>query len=93
MKDVPEMELSSIMNQAVHKPKEDLRRPMLARLADKVRKGLHVNIDGIQKDSNLRRNKLVLEDIVRQRENDQFMDKTSATLFTLKQRTPWANRR
>ena len=57
---------------------------MLARLSEKGSKGLQFDIEGVFKDSNLRRNKLMLEEIVRKRENDEFLNKTSATLFTLK---------
>ena len=57
---------------------------MLARLSEKGNKAIQFDFERLFKDSNLRRNKLVLEEIVRKRENDEFLNKTSATLFTLK---------
>jgi len=62
---VPETLLAGVLKRTVSKPIEDLRRPMLARLSEKVRKGINLNNEGIFKESNLRRNKLVLEEIVR----------------------------
>ena len=66
---------------------------MLARLTVKVRKDLNMNMESICKESNLRRNKLVLEEIVRRRENEQFLDITSADLFSKQHKLPWAARR
>lgn len=93
VKQVQETEFSTIVKQAASKPVDYLKRPILARLSDKGNKQLQFDFDRLFKDSNLRRNKLVLEEIVRRRENDEFINKTSATLFTLKQTVPWAGRR
>ena len=70
VKEVPEPQLAAVLSKTISKPNEDLRRPMLARLTEKVRKGLNISLESICKESNLRRNKLVLEEIVRKRENE-----------------------
>jgi len=61
-----------------------VRRPMLARLGERGRKEHEINFEGLNKDSKMRRNKIMLEEVVRKRENDEFLDKCSAELFKTK---------
>jgi hypothetical protein len=66
----------------LYKSKEKISRPLLTRIIQKRQKDygssdILINIDNLNKDSNIRRNHLVLEDIVRLREKEAWLNDTS----------------
>jgi hypothetical protein len=73
-----EQELPVILNRNHFKSKEPFGRPLLTRLMQKIKteKGHEVgNLDlgNLANESNLRRNRLVLEDVMRQRSNTEWL--------------------
>jgi hypothetical protein len=83
----PEQDLPAIMSRSYYQNKEQIARPMLQRLAQQKmaqnggnRTQINVDYQVLEKDSNIRRNHLVLEDVVRQREREQWLEYTSAEI-------------
>ena len=68
---------------------ESLARPLLTSLIQKRKKKqdgpkLNVSVDGLRKDSNLRRNHLLLENVMKEREKQLWLHETSIKLHELK---------
>ena len=83
---VTEKQLPTIFKDSLHKPQESLARPLLTSLIE-VRKRdglkLNVSVDGLRKDSNLRRNQLVLENVLRMREKETWLLEASIKLHDM----------
>lgn len=86
---MPERSLPLILKKQVMSQRGSMiNRPILSRILQKRSrlsegKPLTESMDALTKDSNLRRNRLVLEEIVRRREKNSWMDQTTTMVHEL----------
>ena len=72
------MELPIILSKQYYKTKETSGRPLLSRLQQRIRQEegheiCNLDMKLMTNESNLRRNKLVLEDVMRQRSDTEWL--------------------
>jgi hypothetical protein len=78
--------MPTVMRDTIHKPEDGLARPLLTSLIEKRKRDgmkLNLSMDGLMKDSNLRRNQLVLENVLRAREKESWLQEASIKLQSM----------
>ncbi len=86
-----ESELPIILGKELYKSKEQIERPFLARLQQKTKnesEKLCIDLEKLNKESKTRRNKLILEDVMKRRDYTKWLDSTSAALFSSRKVSP-----
>jgi hypothetical protein len=87
--DLPERSLPLILKKQILSQRGSMiKRPILSRILQKRNrqsegKPMTESMDALKKDSNLRRNRLVLEEIVRRREKISWMDQTTTMVHEM----------
>jgi hypothetical protein len=82
-----EVELPVILGKEYFEQRESIHRPILTRLMRKIKheggNNLNLSLKDLQSESNIRRNRLVLEDVLCRREKQTWLDQTSSLVFDL----------